>query len=355
MQHKHIWDLFSGSRLFRANNFIILVIGCMILVAQLYWFWSPAKMTEEANYENTDWELIKGLEIKEECLNLLPGQKLEYSFKSSAEVSFNIHYHEQGGRPIYLKDEKGMLFNKGVLDPPKKNLFCLMWVNPGMKDIRLSYNTLLLSELEDKEKDRIPVHFRVSADKQAIRIVADSGRELSRLEIGSNILNFELNNNGTMLAVSVADLRGTLLIYDVKTLQIITKVAIKRFPRFLAFSADNRFLIVGDEHTADIIRIDLKNRRQHSLKLPLLPLAIMTGEEPGELFVRAEREVMKIQLEPLKLIERNARIEFTFGEETILADPNEFCTAHGVPHPLFTPSEEAMSTEGLQGFYFQSK
>jgi hypothetical protein len=158
-----------------------------------------------------------------------------------------------------------------------------------------------------------------------------------------------------MLAVSVADLRGTLLIYDVKTLQIITKVAIKRFPRFLAFSADNHFLIVGDEHTADIIRIDLKNRRQHSLILPLLPLAIMTGEEPGELFVRAEREVMKIQLEPLKLIERNARIEFTFGEETILADPNEFCTAHGVPHPLFTPSEEAMSTEGLQGFYFQSK
>ncbi len=62
---------------------------------------------------------------------------------------------------------------------------------------------------------------------------------------------------------------------------------------------------------------------------------------------------MKIQLEPLKLIERNARIEFTFGEETILADPDEFCTVHGVPHPLFTPREESMSTEGLQGFYFQ--
>ncbi len=355
MQPKHIWHLFSGSRLFSANNIIILVIGCMILVAQLYWFWSPAKITEEANYENTDWELIKGLEIKEECLNLLPGQKLEYSFKTSAEVSFNIHYHEQGGRPIYLKDEKGMLFSKGVLDPPKKNLFCLMWVNPGMKDIRLSYNTLLLSELEDKEKDRISVHFRVSADKQAIRIVADSGRELSRLEIGSNILNFELNNNGTMLAVSVSDLGDTLIIYDVKGLKIKTKVATKRFSRFLAFSADNRFLIVGDEHTADIIRIDLENNHQHSLTLPLLPLAIMTGEEPGELLVRSEREVMKIQLEPLKLIERNARIEFTFGEETILADPNEFCTAHGVPHPLFTPLEDAMSTEGLKGFYFQSK
>ena len=355
MQLKYILDQFSGSCLFRAKNIIILGIGCMILVAQGYWFLSPSKMAEVTNYDNTDWELIKGLETREKCLNLLPGQKLEYSFKSSAEVSFNIRYHDQGGRPIYLKDEKGMLFSKGVLDPPNKNLLCLMWVNSGIEDIRLSYNTLFLSELEDKEKDRIPARFRVSADKQSIRIVAESGSELARLEIGSNILNFELNNNAALLAVSIADLRGTLLIYDAKTLQIITKVAIKRFPRFLAFSADNRFLIVGDEHTADIIRIDLKNRRQHSLILPLLPLAIMTGEEPGELFVRAEREVMKIKLEPLELIERNARIEFNFGEETILADPNEFCTAHGVPHPLFTPNEEAMSTEGLQGYYFESK
>ncbi len=355
MKNKHISSLFSVSRFFRANNFIILVIGCMILVAQLYWFWSPAKITEETNYENTDWELIKGLEIKEECLNLLPGQKLEYSFKTSAEVSFNIHYHEQGGRPIYLKDEKGAIFHKGVLDPPKKDQFCLMWVNPSLDDVHLSYNTQLLSKLEDQDNNRIPAHFRVSPDKQSIRIVADSGRELSRLEIGSNILNFELNNNGTMLAVSVSDLGDTLIIYDVKGLKIKTKVATKRFSRFLAFSADNRFLIVGDEHTADIIRIDLENNHQHSLILPLLPLAIMTGEEPGELLVRAEREVMKIQLEPLKLIERNARIEFTFGEETILADPNEFCTAHGVPHPLFTPLEDAMSTEGLKGFYFQSK
>ena len=55
MQHKHILDQFSGSRLFRAKNIIILVIGCMILVAQVYWFWSPAKMAEESNYENTDW------------------------------------------------------------------------------------------------------------------------------------------------------------------------------------------------------------------------------------------------------------------------------------------------------------
>ena len=142
-----------------------------------------------------------------------------------------------------------------------------------------------------------------------------------------------------MLAVSVSDVMETLLIYDVNSHQIITKIAIKIFLRLLAFSVDNRFLIVGDEHIAKIIRIDLKNSRQDLLTLPFLPLALLTREGPGELFVRAEREVMKIQIGPLKLIGRNARIEFTFGEETFLADINESCTAYGVPFPFFTPSE----------------
>ena len=55
----------------------------------------------------------------------------------------------------------------------------------------------------------------MSPDKQAIRIVSDSGKELSKLEIGANILNFVLNNNSTVLAVSVSDLMEILLIYDV--------------------------------------------------------------------------------------------------------------------------------------------
>jgi hypothetical protein len=354
MQNLYTCLTLLGKWLFRAKNIYILSIGCLILAGQYFWLWKPDQLTKENYAENTDWQILKGLEMEEECVNLQPGQKLEYSFKSSAELAFNIHFHEQG-HPIYMQDDKATVFKKGVLIPPKKDEFCLMWVNLGMEDIRLSYNTQLLSQHKNQEIKRIPVRYSVSPDKQAIRIVSDSGKELSKFEIGANILNFALNNNSTVLAVSVSDLKETLLIYDVNSHQIITKIAIRMFPRLLAFSADNRFLIVGDEHIAKIIRIDLKNSRQDSLTLPLLPLALLTGEEPGELLVRAEREVMKIHLDPLKLIERNARIEFTFGEETFLADPDEFCTAHGVPHPLFTPSEEAMSTEGIQGYYLQSK
>ena len=87
----------------------------------------------------------------------------------------------------------------------------------------------------------------------------DPGKQLSKLEIGSNILNFDLNNNSTMLAVSVLDLMETLLIEDVNSLQIITKIEKKIFLSLLVFFADNLFLKIGDRHIIKITRIGLKN------------------------------------------------------------------------------------------------
>ena len=92
-----------------------------------------------------------------------------------------------------------------------------------------------------------------------------------------------------------------------------------------------------------------------SLKLPISPIALFVDDDPNELLVRAENEVIKINIDKMELMERNARIEFVFGDETILADPNEVCTVHGIPHPLFTPRQVAMSSEGLSGYYFKSQ
>ena len=39
----------------------------------------------------------------------------------------------------------------------------------------------------------------------------------------------------------------------------------------------------------------------------------------------------------------------------ISLDPVEICFVHGIPHPLFSQKEEAMSEEGLTGFLFQAK
>jgi len=124
-------------------------------------------------------------------------------------------------------------------------------------------------------------------------------------------------------------------------------------PRFLAFSNNDLYLTVGNEHTKEIIRIEVKTGHKKSLKLPTIPLALLSSENANELLVRAEKEVVKVRVKPLGIVERNARIKFLFGDETIYADPNELCTVHGIPHPLFTPQQVAMSVQGLRGFYYK--
>ena len=78
-----------------------MLIGCLILAGQYFWFWKPDQLTKETYSENTDWQVLKGLEMEEEYINLQPGQKLQYSFQSLEELSFNIDFHKQG-RSIYL-------------------------------------------------------------------------------------------------------------------------------------------------------------------------------------------------------------------------------------------------------------
>ena len=126
-------------------------------------------------------------------------------------------------------------------------------------------------------------------------------------------------------------------------------------PRFLVFSNNNLYLTVGNEHKKEIIRIEVKTGIKQSLKLPLIPLALLSLDNSNELLVRTEKEVIKIRTYPLETIERNSRIEFLFGDEIIYVDPNELCTVHGIPHPLFTPRQVAMDPQGLSGFYFQVK
>ena len=91
------------------------------------------------------------------------------------------------------------------------------------------------------------------------------------------------------------------------------------------------------------------------MTLPVQPVSLLSGEIPNELLIRAEQEVLIIQFKPLKILERNANFEFAFGDEKMFLDPVEICFVHGVPHPLFSQKEEAMSEEGLTGFLFQSK
>jgi len=72
----------------------------------------------------------------EECVELLPGQMLEYSFRASMPVNFNIHYHARG-EVFYPVKRDHVSSLSGRIDVEElpyytgdERYFCLMWENP---------------------------------------------------------------------------------------------------------------------------------------------------------------------------------------------------------------------------------
>jgi hypothetical protein len=62
----------------------------------------------------------------EECLSLVPGDRLDYRFRSSAPVAFNIHYHEANAVVMPLQRD-GVTADSGIYQPVLAHDFCLMW------------------------------------------------------------------------------------------------------------------------------------------------------------------------------------------------------------------------------------
>ena len=89
---------------------------------------------------------------------------MEKYWEEEREDYTNLTFEEFIGDEVnrYLMDEKGTVFNKGVLEPITKDRYCLSWKNYGMQDVQLSYNTQLVPQFENLEKNRIPANYRVS-------------------------------------------------------------------------------------------------------------------------------------------------------------------------------------------------
>ena len=331
------------------KNYIFFIVF-MISAGIFFWLWNSLKIIDESFKGDSGWQKLSGMKKEEKCISLLLGEKLSYSFISSSNVSFNIDAKENKLFFNVLKSDNTK-FEKGVFIPPKDGIFCLSWKNLDLNEISLNYNTQIII---DQEKDRIPVNFIVTSDNKSLQIVNGSGDVISKISIGSPIINFAINKNSTILTVSVSDPKANLRIYDLNNMEIIRNIKMVRTPRFIVFSNDDRFITVGDEHSFVIKRVDLKSGINKTLKLPLFPIALFVDDNPNELLVRAKDEVIKIKIDTMELMERNSRIKFVFGDETILADPTEICTVHGIPHPLFTPRQVAMSSEGLRGYFYKS-
>ncbi len=74
----------------------------------------------------------------EECMEMMPGDVLSYSFNASEPVDFNIHCHEEGNVvcPVSKKSSKG---GEGKFYAEKEQTYCLMWTNIQTKPVRLTY------------------------------------------------------------------------------------------------------------------------------------------------------------------------------------------------------------------------
>ena len=72
----------------------------------------------------------------EACMKLSPVDKLYYEFTSSADLRFNIHYHE-GEEVLYPVPVKLTASEKSVFSPKSRNHYCLMWNNPGKETVEL--------------------------------------------------------------------------------------------------------------------------------------------------------------------------------------------------------------------------
>ena len=84
-------------------------------------------------------ETIKPSGIHEDCMELLAGQILEYSFEASKPLNFNVHYHEDHDM-VYGITKDGVTGDKGTFYCEKKQYYCLMWTNPGSEPVGLFYS-----------------------------------------------------------------------------------------------------------------------------------------------------------------------------------------------------------------------
>jgi hypothetical protein len=64
--------------------------------------------------------------LHEECVSLRPGDRLDYRFRSSVPIAFNIHYHDAHAVVMPVQRD-AVTADSGIYQPVLAHDFCLMW------------------------------------------------------------------------------------------------------------------------------------------------------------------------------------------------------------------------------------
>ncbi len=112
---------------------ILLSVGCTIMETK-----DTIEETRDAMAGDTMEGTVQMTKYFEDCMELLPGQKMEYSFETAKPVNFNIHYHEEKDI-IYPISKEYISELEGIFHCEKKQYYCLMWTSPYSEPITLTY------------------------------------------------------------------------------------------------------------------------------------------------------------------------------------------------------------------------
>jgi hypothetical protein len=70
--------------------------------------------------------LLAPFAIQEECVALQPRDRIDYRFKSTVPVAFNIHYHD-GNAVLMPLSRDAVLEDAGDFTASVAQIYCLMW------------------------------------------------------------------------------------------------------------------------------------------------------------------------------------------------------------------------------------
>jgi hypothetical protein len=75
--------------------------------------------------------------FEEPCIPLEAGDRLDYEFRASAPLDFNLHYHET--EVFFPVDVRDVATREGSYVAPAAQTYCLMWTNHQSHPVDLDY------------------------------------------------------------------------------------------------------------------------------------------------------------------------------------------------------------------------
>jgi hypothetical protein len=95
------------------------------LLAALAALAAPCSLAAATSWKSLEVALAPR-QSHEECMRLEPGEERRYSWKATAPVDFNIHYHDAQDA-VYPVKRDGMRGDGGSFKPKAAQEYCWMW------------------------------------------------------------------------------------------------------------------------------------------------------------------------------------------------------------------------------------